>query len=94
MHTGIFSTYCMITQPLTVLANGTRTLISVPSASSLHSNSVSLSVRGIASQLLFQLSQPVGLVLEVSQTLDKVFNQSVILSVIQSVISSASQSIT
>ena len=94
MHTGIFSTYCMITQPLTVLANGTRTLISVPSASSLHSNSVGLSVRGIASQLLFQLSQPVGLVLEVSQTLDKVFNQSVILSVIQSVISSASQSIT
>ena len=65
---------------------------------SLHNNSVSwsdsLSVRGLASQLLFQLSQPVGLLLEVSQTLDKVFNQSVILSVIQSVIPSASQSIT
>ena len=65
---------------------------------SLHNNSVSwsdsLSVRGLASQLLFQLSQPVGLLLEVSQTLDKVFNQSLILSVIQSVIPSTSQSIT
>ena len=65
---------------------------------SLHNNSVSwsdsLSVRGLASQLLFQLSQPVGLLLEVSQTLDKVFNQSVILSVIQSVILSASLSVT
>ena len=65
---------------------------------SLLNNSVSwsdsLSVRGLASQLLFQLSQPVGLFLEVSQTLDKVFNQSVILPVIQSVILSASLSVT
>ena len=45
---------------------------------------------GVASQYLFQLSQPVGLLLEVSQTLGKVFNQPVILSVLLSVIPSAS----
>ena len=79
----------MITHPLTVLANGTPALISVPFPPYVHSNSVSwsasLSFRGIASQLPFQLSQPVGLFLEVGQTLDKVFNQSVILSASQSI---------
>ena len=88
----------MITHPLTVLTNGTPALITLPSppytVTQSVDQSVCLSVRGLASQLPFQLSQPVGLLLEVSQTLDKVFNQSVILSVIQSVIPSARQSVT
>ena len=76
---------------------------------SLHNNSVSwsdsLSVRGLASQLLFQLSQPVGLLLEVSQTLDKefipislsfcqLFNQSFCRPVSQSLKQSASNPVT
>lgn len=79
----------MITHPLTVLTNGTPALISLPSPSytvtQLISQSVSQRTSQSACQLLFQLSQPVGLLLEVSQTLDKVYNQSVILSASQSI---------
>ena len=79
----------MITHPLTVLTNGTPPLITLPSppytVTQLISQSVSQRTSQSARQLLFQLSRPVVLLLEVSQTLDKVYNQSVILSASQSI---------